>query len=322
MPLWLTVFLLGATLAFVARDGITGLGVQLSAVSCYLLARIIFYMMIETLVAGIFKPRTLMLVRAGFILVLAAGAGVLMGGPILYVVSGWAGLLLPVLGVIFTAGYLVPVVLLVLSYTRAMPAQRPHIRWLLVSSAALLAGIFLSNTLVLDATNNALVQGIFFVLSISGFVYTVLRHRVVDISVVIDRTLVYGSMTALVVGVLAAVNFVAQHAVLSTNASLALQIIVPLSIGIVLTQIRTYMNWLVERIFFRRRYLAEERLRSIARRCAQIERKDRLMETVTTAVRQNLGAIGVALYERRGESYISVRRDSEIAYPDQVEVDD
>ncbi|MGH8403471.1 MAG: hypothetical protein ACRESO_08740, partial [Gammaproteobacteria bacterium] len=77
MPLWLTVFLLGAALAFVARDGITGLGVQLSAVSCYLLARIIFYMMIETLVAEIFKPRTLMLVRASFVLVLAAGAVVL-----------------------------------------------------------------------------------------------------------------------------------------------------------------------------------------------------------------------------------------------------
>lgn len=322
MTLWLTVFLFGATLAFVALDGIAGLSVQLGAVSCYLLARISFYLMIETLVTKIFKQRTLMLVRASFILVLGAGAAVLIGGPIIYVTSGWAGLLQPAFGVIFTAGYLVPAILLLLSYGRAALAQRPQIRWFLVSTAALLVGIFFSNTLVLDATNNALVQGVFFVLSITGFVYAVLRHRVVDISVVIDRTLVYAGMTALVVGVLAAVNNLIQHTALGANASLLLQVTVPLTLGILLSHVRIFVEKIVDRVFFRKKYLAEKALRSFARHSGKYEQADQLFKAAVAEIRRQMGAVACAIYERKGMGYVCVYQQGEVAYPTSTGIDD
>ncbi|MDE2024169.1 MAG: hypothetical protein KGL00_00300 [Gammaproteobacteria bacterium] len=322
MTWWLTFFILGFAISGMALEGVAGLSVQVSAVVSYTLARIAFYLMIETLVGKILTARMLRLVCASFVLVLAAGLIVMVGGPVAYVLHGWAGLVQPEYGVIFTAGYLIPAVLLLLSYNHAAPAQQPQIRWLLLSTATLLVGIFVSNTFIFNIATNAVVQSLLFVLCISGFAYTVLRLKVVDVSVVIDRTLVYGGIIALVVGVLAAVNVVAQHAALGTNASLLLQIIVPLSLGIVLSRIRVYAERIVDQLFFRKKYLAEKALRRFARHCTRYERTGRLFGEATTEIRRHLGARGIAIYERKGEGYVRVRQEGEVAYPEQMEIDD
>ncbi len=166
------------------------------------------------------------------------------------------------------------------------------------------------------------VSDVFNLLAMAGFLYAVLRHRVVDVSVLLDRTLVYGAVTALVIGILAAVNSLVQHAALGTSASLLLQVVVPLSLGIVLTRVRTYMDRIVERVFFRKKYLADRGLRRYARLCSRFERSDELMTTAIADIRQYLGARGVAIYERRAEEYICVRQQGEVAYPKHVQIDD
>jgi GAF domain len=159
-------------------------------------------------------------------------------------------------------------------------------------------------------------------LGVMGFLYAVLRHRVLDVSVVLDRTLVYGAITALVVGVLAAVNSLVEHAALGTSASLLLQVVVPLSLGIVLTRVRAYVDKLVERVFFRKKYLADKALKRFARLCSGFESADELMVTAITDIRQHIGARGVAIYERSGDAYVCVRQKGEVIYPQTVKIDD
>jgi hypothetical protein len=322
MALWLTTYLLGSLCTFAHFDGVMGLIINLASYFGYILARISFYLMIETLVGKALAPRTLALVRISFILLIGVGAVVKMGGPIVYVTSGWAGLLLPALGIVFTAGYLVPAILLLLSYGRATLAQRPQVRWLLWSTAALLVSVFFSNTLVIDVETSAAAQSIFAVLCMFGIVYTVLRHRVVDVSVVIDRTLVYVSMTALVVGVLTAVNNLVQHVALDTHASLLLQVIVPLSLGIVLSRVRTYIKLIVERVFFRKKYLAEKAMRRFARHCAKYEQVDELFKMAVVEIHSHMGSLGVAIYERKGMDYDCVYQEGEVVYPKSCGIDD
>ncbi|MGA9854330.1 MAG: GAF domain-containing protein [Gammaproteobacteria bacterium] len=322
MTWWLTFFVLGFAISGLGLEGIAGLNIQVGAVASYTLARIAFYLMIETLVGTILTARMLMLVRASFVLVLAAGVIVMIGGPVTYILYGWAGLVQPGYGAVFTAGYLIPAVLLILSYSHATLAQRPQIRWLLLSIATLLAGIFVSNTFVFDIATNAVVQSTLFVLCMSGFAYTVLRLKVVDVSVVIDRTLVYGGIIALVVGVLAAINALAQHAALGTNASLLLQIIVPLSLGIVLSRIRVYAERIVDQVFFRKKYLSEKALRLFARHCGKYEQADHLYKAAVGEIHRLLGALGCAIYERKGKDYVCVNQRGEIIYPASVGIDD
>jgi len=323
MALWAIAVLLATATFLLPLDGMLSLSAFLTSNFLFLLARVGFYIMIESILAPSLTPGMRALWRGIFLVILVVGVAIIQfGGPILFVMRSWSGWTSTGYVVIWTASYLIPVLMLFVNYRHAGTQQRLRLRWALWSSVAWLIGIFLSNTGILGTPYSAMGSNFAQLLGMCGFLYAVLRHQLMDVSVILDRTLVYGGVTALVVGILAAVNTVVQHAALGTSASLLLQIVVPLALGIVLSRIRLYAESAVERVFFRKKYLAEKALRSFARRCGHIERSDRLMEAATTAIRQNLGTTGVALYERRDDIYVCVRHDGEMTYPQQVNSDD
>lgn len=297
---------------------------QLVATTLFLLARVGFYLTIESMLGAAFTPNRRALFRGIFLLVLLMGAVQQLGGVLIYAASGWAELLRPAYGLVFSAAYFVPVIMLFMSYGRATTAQRLRLRWILWSSILWVAAIVLSNTapsswgiMTLNITINSA-----YVLALVGFLYAILRHRVVNVSVILDRTLVYGAVTAIVVGVLATVNSIAQHAALGTSASLLLQIIVPLALGIVLSQVRNYANKFVERVFFRKRYLAEKALRRFARHATRYEQAEPLFAATCLEIRTRIGARGVAIYERNTQGYLALRREGEVGYPEHLGIDD
>ncbi|MGH8283252.1 MAG: hypothetical protein ACRESE_05345, partial [Gammaproteobacteria bacterium] len=197
-----------------------------------------------------------------------------------------------------------------------------RLRWMLWSGAlwVLAIGIFDLRPFGLLPSN--ILGNLGQLLAPMGFLYAVLRHRAVDVSVAIDRTLVYGSVTAVVVGILAAVNSIVQHAALGTSASLLLQIIVPLALGIVLGQVKNYAGRIVERVFFRKKYLAEKALRRFAHHCDGYENSQELLTAAAQAIRQKLGVPGVALYLRNDGQYRVAHREGEAIYPETVKIDD
>jgi len=322
MVLWATAFLGGTTVSFLPLDGRLGLGVQVGVAVGYLLARVGFYVLVESMVGSALTPKTRGLWRGSLLLLLGAGAVVTIGGPLVFVATGWAELLRSQYGAALTAPYLVPVVLLFTSYRRVHTVQRLRLRWMLWSSVVFVATVFIANTSIFGLLASTITYPFMLVIAMAGFLYAVLRHRVVDVAVVLDHTLVYGGMTALVVGVLAAVNSLVEHAALGTNASLLLQVIVPLSLGIVLGRVRTYANQIVEQVFFRRKYLAEKALRRFARHCGKYEQADQLFKAAAVEIRRQLGALGCAIYERTGKDYVCVYQEGEIAYPTSAGIDD
>src|SRR5579863_927042 len=323
MAAWLAITLVGFAFNYgFALDSIPGLCMQSLAIGCYGVTRSVFYLMIETLLGAALGPRARLIARASLALVIAVGVSTLLGGHLLYAMSAWAGLLYPAFGIAFSAGYLVPALALLVGYGHAAEAQKPQLRWLFLSLSCLLVSVFLSNSPVLDLVTSRVVQSISIALGISGFAYAVLRHRLVDVRVVLDRTLVYGTTTALVVGVVAAMNSLALRATLGENTGLLLQIVIPLSLGIVLGKVRAYMDRIVERVFFRSQYLAERALRNFARHCGHIEDEQRLLDAAVDEIRRHTRSPAVALYEISDNGYSRVRQDGGAVYPKQLHNDD
>ncbi|MDE2196883.1 MAG: hypothetical protein KGJ56_06815 [Gammaproteobacteria bacterium] len=322
MALWTIGNMAGGAAVF-PLDGLAGVAMVATANFGYVLARVGFYVMADAIARPILSPSMRRFYLVAFVLILAAGSVLFsLGGPFLYTFTGWAGGLLPRAGLLWSAGYLVPVILLFSAYQYASVAQRLRLRWMLWSGVIFLLGVVASNTPILTVQFSVATTDICQLLGVTGFLYAVLRHRVMDVSVLLDRTLVYGAVTALVIGTLATVNSLVQHAALGTSASLLLQVVVPLSLGIVLTRVRAYMDRIVERVFFRKKYLADRALRRFARLCSRFELADELTATGIADIRQHLGARGVAIYERRGEEYICVRHTGEVVYPQHVKIDD
>ena len=322
LALWAIALLAGLACQAVPLDGMPGLSLLFGGLILVLLARVGFYMLAESMVGTTLTPRSRALWRGSFLLLLGVGIVQAMGGPLVFVATGWAELLRPQYGVTWIASYLAPVALLFVSYRHAELVQRLRLRWMLWSSVVFVAGIFLANSPILGFSARSITSNILFVAAMASFLYAVLRHRVVGVSVFIDRTLVYGGMTALVVGILAAVNSLVEHAALGTNASLLLQVIVPLALGIVLSRVRTYLDRIVEQVFFRRKYLAEKALRRFARHCGQFEQAGELLESTLREIRLRLNAHGVAVYTRQGEGYRRIRQAGNAPYPEDVKIDD
>jgi len=322
MALWTIGNVVGGAFTF-PLDGLAGVGMLATANFGFLLARVGFYIMAAAIARPILSPKLRRLYLLVFILVLVAGAALFsIGGPILYSLTGWAGGLLPISGLLWSAGYLIPIMLLFTAYQHAAPARRLRMRWMLWSSVIWLIGIVVSNTPILTVQFSVAFTDVTQLLGVIGFLYAVLRHRVVDVSVLLDRTLVYGAVTALVVGILAAVNGLVQHAALGTSASLLLQVAVPLSLGIVLTRVRAYTDRIVERIFFRTKYLEEKALRSFARHCGHIQHIQSLLENAVAEIQRHTRSPAVALYEQTDDGYTCVRQTQKQMFPPHVHTDD
>lgn len=323
LAVWLTLVLIGFAFNFGPEaDGTRGLWMQSLAIATYVLGRVCFYLMIEILVGQALTHRARVFARVVFGMVLAIGVVTMLGGHLLYVVSGWAGLMQPVFGILFTAGYVVPALVLLYGYSRAELSQKPHLRWLVLSVALMLVGIFLSNTSIMDIVTTTAIQSIFIGLGFTGIAYTVLRHRVVDVRVVLDRTLVYGATTALVVGIIAAMNSVALRVTLGEHAGLLLQIVVPLALGIVLSRVRTFMDRIVDRVFFRRKYLAESALRAFARQAGHMESPARLLDVAVREIQRHMDAPAVAIYSAEKQGYTLLRQTGAGQFQEQLDIDD
>jgi hypothetical protein len=280
----------------------------------FLCARVGFYVMAEAMCGPSLTLRARTAFRAVFVLLLLLGALDRPGGELIYVATSWAELLRPGYGLLLTLSYLPPVAMLAVAYRYADLDQRLRLRWMLWGSGAYLGGI-----LIVDTSGGAvlsLASGFcLYVFALSSILYAVLRHRVVKVSVAINRTLVYGGVTALVVGIVAAVNSLVLRFALPPGAGLLLQVVVPLSLGIALSKLRTLMDTVVEQVFFRGRYLTEQALRGFARRAGHIDRAQDLVEATVREVSRHLGVPAVAVYSAEEHGFRLMRQAGDGGYP-------
>ncbi len=93
--------------------------------------------------------------------------------------------------------------------------------------------------------------------------YAVVRQRVFDISFVVSRTLVYTSLSAVVFGLFALIEWFAGHVLEQSGAAIALVAIAAIGVAFSLDALYRRTEDLVERTLFRRRHQAELRIAAI-----------------------------------------------------------
>ncbi len=321
MALWAVTFDLSYVTGNVPLGGWWGYALLNLGALCFLTARVGFYLMVEAKVGAALSPLRHRVYRMLFWGLLALGVVYAMGGPLMVVLTGSGFLTRPGFGLVLTASYFVPVAMLVDAYRGAAPEEKLRLRWMLVSGMLWALGVLLQNTPVLGFASGIVS---YFLLSsaLLGFLYAVLKLRVVDIAVVIDRALVYGLVTTLVVGVIAAVNSLALREVLTPGASLLLQVVVPLALGIVLGRVRSWMDRFVEQVFFRGKYLSEQALRSFAQRAGHMQDVGSLLDSTVREIQRNLGAPALAVYSAEERGYQRLRQAGKGRFPARLGPDD
>jgi hypothetical protein len=240
-----------------------------------------------------------------------------IGGPLVYVITGWAEGLKPLYAESVTAVFLLPIVMLAVSYRRAAPPVQQRLRWMLWAMGVWIAGVG-----VFGWEWGWVIPTLLQCLGMAGLLYVVLRHRVVDITLVLNRTLVYALTTSLVLGVIALLESVIERAALGPGASLALELAMPLGLGVSLSTVHKRVDATVDRLIFRRQYCEEVALRRFARECGYVTRAETLLDLAVAEIARHVEAPWVALYECAAQGYLRVRQHGAHALPEQVAMDD
>ena len=90
--------------------------------------------------------------------------------------------------------------------------------------------------------------------------YAILRHRVIDLNFALNRTVVYGLLTTLVVIVVTLVDWITSRLLSQTRLALAVEALVTIGFGLTLNWLHGRVEALVDRIVFRERHVAERRI--------------------------------------------------------------
>jgi hypothetical protein len=184
--------------------------------------------------------------------------------------------------------------------------ERQQIKWFAYTTAVAISGIILKNT-VYPVVGAAWVWWAGFVLAVVGLAgnpigmgVAILRYRLYDIDVLINHTLVYGSLTA-VLALVYVGSVVLLQGVFRTLTGQESQLAVvasTLAIASLFIPLRRRLQSLVDRRFYRRKYDAAKTLEALGARLRDETDLDAVSEDLVGVVRETMQPAHVSLWLR------------------------
>jgi hypothetical protein len=192
---------------------------------------------------------------------------------------------------------------LVLRFRRARGEERQQLKWL-AYAAGLLCAAFLAGPVVWSIPS--LPDWVWTAMFLVGFSavpvatgIALLRYRLYDVDVVINRTLVYGSVTALLAGAYLGLVLVLQLALSPvTEGSSVAVALSTLAVAALFRPARSRVQGLVDRRFFRRKYDAQRTLEGFAARLREEVDLEALRAELTGVVASTMQPAHVSLWLR------------------------
>jgi hypothetical protein len=158
---------------------------------------------------------------------------------------------------------LVALVAVILRFVRSTGAERLQLKWFTFAASILVVSIFLEE--IFGAT------GVFFSIGMLGLPIAmgiaILRYRLYEIDMIINRALVYGLLTGLAIAVYLGLVFALQILLepLTEDSDLSIAAST-LAVAALVRPLRSHIQAFIDRRFYRRKYDAKQALQNFSSR--------------------------------------------------------
>jgi hypothetical protein len=187
---------------------------------------------------------------------------------------------------------------------RAGFEEKQQIKWFAYAASILIIGALLTSSMP-DVMDAWWVRSVSFTLYIGGIVglpmavgIAILRHHLFDIDLLINRTLVYGSLTALLAGIyVGGIVLLQQLFVVLTGERSTLAVVAStLAIAALFNPLRSRIQSFINRRFYRRKYDAAKTLETFSAKLRDETDLDALSDDLVNAVRETMQPAHVSLW--------------------------
>ena len=195
---------------------------------------------------------------------------------------------------------------LVVRFRNAGRTERQQMKWF-VLAVALFPVMFLLSMLsgAVDTSEDAWLA---FLLNMTGLLFLpvsmgigILRHRLYDIDIVVNRALVYGGLTALLAGAYLAIVVLLQRILDTITADSDLAIAAStLAVAALFRPLRSSVQSFIDRRFYRRKYDAAETLGAFSARLRDQVDLDALGHELVAVVGSTMQPAHASLWLRQG----------------------
>ena len=201
------------------------------------------------------------------------------------------------------AAIILSAVSLVFRFRRAAGVERQQLKWFALA-AALNGGLILADLLRLD---RLLGDALWNLLDVTTFAalyvavgIAILRHRLYEIDIIINRTLVYGSLTALLAAVYfgGIVTLQRLFVALTGEKSTLAVVASTLLIAALFTPLRRRIQAFIDRRFYRSRYDARKTLEAFSAKLRDETDLDALRDDLVGVVRETMQPAHVSIWLR------------------------
>jgi hypothetical protein len=189
-------------------------------------------------------------------------------------------------------------VLLLATFLRSEGAEKPRLRWAVAGMLFSFLALFVSYVPIPKALWISQLAMTFSVTMPLAIAYATLRHRLLDVRFVINNAVVYGSVAALLVAVVSAMDFALSRLVADYHLTLGIEAGITIGLGFALNRLHGAMERAAERVFFRSRLVAAERLRRVRGALAYASRDETIASSLIAEPVAALALASAALFRR------------------------
>ena len=225
---------------------------------------------------------------------------------------------------LFVGSQLIVLGYFIAGYYGTKGLERVRMRWVFWAFVLSRIGVLLNlvNRLSTHPLQLSGVEWLTIVIFPLGCAYAILRHRLIDVNFVLNRTLIYTILTTFVVGVFVLLEHILNTVAVGRGVGFVMEVVVALALGLSFNAMHKRVEQMLDRTLFRAKHEATKSLELLSEEAAYIENPEALLERATTEIPRAVGGRGAAIYERRGDGYHLIANTGIVGLPEIVDTDD